>query len=131
MINLGEDELICDLAETYNLFIPSFTSEKLIDIQGRELLPSFVATLACGLSGNSRIKRKISKRTLDLNETLLAIIADRLGIIAWQRSKDGYKNRNRPKSILEMLVGQDKKKDELEIFESQASFDEWYKRTRT
>lgn len=131
MINLGEDELICDLAETYNLFIPSFTSEKLIDTQGRELLPSLVATLACGLSGNSRIKRKISKRTLDLNETLLAIIADRLGIIAWQRSKDGYKNRNRPKSILEMLVGQDKKKDELEIFESQESFDEWYKKTRT
>lgn len=131
MINLGEDELICDLAETYNLFIPSFTSEKLIDTQGRELLPSLVATLACGLSGDSRIKRKISKRTLDLNETLLAIIADRLGIIAWQRSKDGYKNRNRPKSILEMLVGQDKKKDELEIFESQESFDEWYKRTRT
>lgn len=131
MINLGEDELICDLAETYNLFIPSFTSEKLIDTQGRELLPSLVATLACGLSGDSRIKRKISKRTLDLNETLLAIIADRLGIIAWQRSKDGYKNRNRPKSIFEMLVGQDKKKDELEIFESQESFDEWYKRTRT
>ena len=131
MINLGEDELICDLAETYNLFIPSFISEKLIDTQGRELLPSLVATLACGLSGNSRIKRKISKRTLDLNETLLAIIADRLGIIAWQRSKDGYKNRNRPKSILEMLVGQDKKKDELEIFESQESFDEWYKKTRT
>lgn len=131
MINLGEDELICDLAETYNLFIPSFTSEKLIDTQGRELLPSLVATLACGLSGNSRIKRKISKRTLDLNETMLAIIADRLGIIAWQRSKDGYKNRNRPKSILEMLVGQDKKKDELEIFESQESFDEWYKKTRT
>jgi len=131
MINLGEDELICDLAETYNLFIPSFTSEKLIDTQGRELLPSLVATLACGLSGDSRIKRKISKRTLDLNETLLAIIADRLGIIAWQRSKDGYKNRNRPKSILEMLVGQDKKKDELEIFESQESFDEWYKKTRT
>ena len=131
MINLGEDELICDLAETYNLFIPSFTSEKLIDTQGRELLPSLVATLACGLSGDSRIKRKISKRTLDLNETLLAIIADRLGIIAWQRSKDGYKNRNRPKSILEMLIGQDKKKDELEIFESQESFDEWYKKTRT
>ena len=131
MINLGEDELICDLAETYNLFIPSFTSEKLIDTQGRELLPSLVATLACGLSGDSRIKRKISKRTLDLNETLLAIIADRLGIIAWQRSKDGYKNRNRPKSILEMLVGQDKKKDELEIFESQESFNEWYKKTRT
>lgn len=131
MINLGEDELICDLAETYNLFVPSFTSEKLIDTQGRELLPSLVATLACGLSGNSRIKRKISKRTLDLNETLLAIIADRLGIIAWQRSKDGYKNRNRPKSILEMLIGQDKKKDELEIFESQESFDEWYKKTRT
>ena len=131
MINLGEDELICDLAETYNLFIPSFTSEKFIDTQGRELLPSLVATLACGLSGDSRIKRKISKRTLDLNETLVAIIADRRGIIAWQRSKDGYKNRNRPKSIFEMLVGQDKKKDELEIFESQESFDEWYKRTRT
>lgn len=130
MISLGEDELICDFAETYQLFIPSF-SEKLIDIQGRELLPSMVATLACGLPENSRIKRKISKRTIDLEQTLLAIIADRLGIIAWQRSKDGQKNRNRPKSILEVLLGQDKKKDELEVFTDQESFEEWYKRTRT
>ena len=130
MISLGEDELICDFAETYQLFIPSF-SEKLIDIQGRELLPSMVATLACGLSENSRIKRKISKRTIDLEQTLLAIIADRLGIIAWQRSRDGQKNRNRPKSILEVLLGQDKKKDELEVFTDQESFEEWYKRTRT
>lgn len=130
MISLGEDELICDFAETYQLFIPSF-SEKLIDIQGRELLPSLVATLACGLSENSRIKRKISKRTIDLEQTLLAVIADRIGLLVWQKTKDGQKNRNRPKSILEVLLGQDKKKDELEVFTDQESFEEWYKRTRT
>ena len=130
MISLGEDELICDFAETYQLFIPSF-SEKLIDIQGRELLPSMVATLACGLSENSRIKRKISKRTIDLEQTLLAVIADRIGLLVWQKTKDGQKNRNRPKSILEVLLGQDKKKDELEVFTDQESFEKWYKRTRT
>ena len=130
MISLGEDELICDFAETYQLFIPSF-SEKLIDIQGRELLPSMAATLACGLSENSRIKRKISKRTIDLEQTLLAVIADRIGLLVWQKTKDGQKNRNRPKSILEVLLGQDKKKDELEVFTDQESFEEWYKRRRT
>lgn len=131
MIALGEDELICDLAETYNLFVPSLSSEKLIDIHGRELLPSWVATLSCGLSENSRIRKKISKREVDLSEILLATIADRLGILIWQRTKDGQKNRNRPKSILTLLMGQDKKKDDLEVFENQESFEEWYKRTRS
>ena len=63
--------------------------------------------------------------------TLLSIIADRLGILVWQPTKDGHKNRNRPKSILQILTGEDKKKDELEVFDNPESFDEWYKRTRT
>ncbi|MEU6204595.1 DUF5361 domain-containing protein [Micromonospora musae] len=32
-------------------------------------------------------------------EHLLAIVADRLGIVVWQRTRDGQKNRNRPKPI--------------------------------
>jgi len=130
MIVEGEGKLISDLAEEYHLHISEF-GVPLQDIYGRELPPYWVATLACNLRDNSRIKKQISERKLGLEETLLSIIADRLGILVWQPTKDGHKNRNRPKSILQILTGEDKKKDELEVFDNPESFDEWYKRTRT
>ncbi len=141
MINLGEDELICDLAETYNLYFDSFivnpgewpdTNEPipLKDIFGREFKPLMVATLSCGLSETSRIKMKVTNRKASLDQILLAASVDRLSVLIWQKTKDGQKNRNHPKSIVETLLG-DKKKDELEVFEDEAAFEEWYRKTRT
>ena len=129
MISLGEDELISDLAEEYNLHIAEF-GDPLKDIYGRELPPSWVAALSCNLKEDSRIKLKISNRKIGLDQILLASIVDRLGILAWQKTKDGQKNRNKPKSILTTLLGENKK-DDLETFDSEESFEEWYKKTRT
>ena len=91
MINLDEDALICDLAETYHI------------LDYKELSPKLVATLSCGLSDDSRIKRKIADRRLTLGETMTAAILDKLSQILWTKTKDAQQNRNRPKSILEAL----------------------------
>jgi hypothetical protein len=95
-----------------------------------EIPPSFVAALALGLHENSRVKRKLSKQELSLDEMLLAFIADRLNILIWQNTRDGHKGRNQPKSLLQELT-EDKQKDELYVFDTPEDFDEWYEKTRT
>lgn len=91
MINLDEDSLICDLAETYHI------------LNYKELSPTLVATLSCGLSDDSRIKRKIANKRLTLEETLMAVMVDKLSQLLWTKTKDAQKGRNRPKSVLEAL----------------------------
>ena len=91
MINLDEDALICDLAETYHV----------LNYKGLPL--SLAATLSCGLSEDSRIKRKIAKRRLTLNDALLAATVDKLNQILWTKTEDARRGRNKPQSILDML----------------------------
>lgn len=91
MINLDEDALICDLAETYHV----------LNYKGLSL--RLVATLSCGLSEDSRIKRKIAKRRLTLNETLMAAAVDKLTQILWTKTEDARRGRNKPQSILDIL----------------------------
>lgn len=111
----GEDEVVCDLAETYHI----------LDYKG--LPPSLVATLVVGLDENSRIKRKISGAKLTLEQTLLAVIADGINTRIWQQTKDGQKNKNRPESIYKKLMGLDKtKKKELNSFETIEEYEKWY-----
>ena len=92
MIRIGKDELICDLAETYQIY------------DYRSIRPSLLATLAVGLRDNSRSKMKIVGERVDIDTQLLAAIVDRLSILIWQKTDDGRKGRNRPKSILEGLI---------------------------
>lgn len=114
----------CDLAETYHLFLPNFFELP----EGYP--PSFVAALTLGLHEDSRVKKKLSKQKLSLDEMLLAVIADRLNVLVWQNTKDGHKGRNQPKSILKELT-EDKQKEELYVFDTPEDFDEWYEKSRT
>ena len=93
MLRTDEDALICDFAETYHV------------LDWRELPTGLAATLAVGLPDGSRIKRLIGSQKLTLEQQLFAVIADRLGILAWQNTIDGQKGRNAPKSILDELQG--------------------------
>lgn len=107
--------MICDLAETYHI------------LDYKELPLSLVATLVVGLSDDARIKRKISKSKLTIDQSLLALIYDGINILIWQKSKDGAKGRNKPESIFKKLMGLDKpQKDELMSFKSSDEFDKWY-----
>lgn len=69
MIDYDEESLICDLAETYQIY------------DYRSLPLRLVATLSAGLGDNSRIMKKRRGFNASLDTILLAIIADRLNIV--------------------------------------------------
>jgi len=98
MINLDEDALICDLAETYQIY------------DYRSLPVKLVATLSAGLRDDSRIKLRAAGSTVTLEEMLLAMIADRVEMFKYGFSEDAKHRRNMPKSILEAITGEPNKK---------------------
>lgn len=121
MLNVGEEELKCDMAETYHLFIP--------DWYDPPFPLSYLADLAAGLNDGSRIRRKLAGVKLTVEQTLMAVMIDKLSILIWQRTKDGQKGRHMPESVYRRLSGLDeKKKDELESFSSVEDFERWYER---
>lgn len=79
MIQLDEDALICDLAETYQIY------------DYRSLPVKLVATLSAGLRDDSRIKLKAAGTSVGLDTTILAAIADNLTMLrrALARKKTG------------------------------------------
>lgn len=116
MINECEDEMICDLAETYHLF----------DYRG--LSPSKVAILLLGLRDNSRTKMKMSGAKITIEQMLLAIIADGIQFLGWTKTKDAKHGKYKQKSILKTLQGEyDKPKDDLISFKTVEEYEEYMK----
>lgn len=98
MINLDEDALVCDLAETYHIY------------DYRSLPLKLVATLSAGLRDNSRIKLLAAEVPASQDTILLAIIADRVEALRYGLSDDSAKGRNKPVSIVESIYGEMAKK---------------------
>lgn len=118
MIKIDEDALICDLAETYQIY------------DYRQLPPLKVAVFACGLKDESRIKLKIYGNSVPLETLILARIADSLSILVWFQSEDGQKGRSRPAALLDLFMGNNngKSNKDVIIFESGEDFVERRKR---
>lgn len=110
MISEDEEALICDLAETYQIY------------DYRQLPPTKVAVFCLGLRENSRIKMKLSGQTVPLEIMLLAGIADRLSTLVWFQTKDGQKGRNRPQ-MLTSLFTNTKQESEVLAFRSGEEFE--------
>ena len=108
MIKTDENALICDLAETYQIY------------NYRQLPPSQVAIFAVGLRDNSRIKVKLSGAKVPPDILLLAGIIDRLNLLLWAKTKDAEKGLNRPKPILNDLYH---KESEVSAFASGKEFE--------
>ncbi|MCC8104109.1 MAG: DUF5361 domain-containing protein [Clostridiales bacterium] len=107
--------MVCDFAETY----------KILNI--RELPASLLATLAAGLPEDSRIKSRMSRKDNEpavKNDTLLlARIADLLALIVWSRTEDGQKGKNKPKSIVSIMLGKNDESDnDMELFDEPDEF---------
>lgn len=118
MINLDEDALVCDLAETYQIY------------DYKQLPLNQVAVFAYGLRDDSRIKQIMSDQIVPLETTLLASIVDRLSLSLWLQTKDGQKGVNRPMSIATMLTKNKKEEsDERDylVFESGEDFENYRK----
>lgn len=84
--------MICDFAEYYQIY----------DIW--QVKPSIAAVLAIGLRDDSRTKMRLAGAKIDKKTMLLAAIADRLSILVWQKTRDGQRNQNKPKSIVDELT---------------------------
>jgi hypothetical protein len=91
MIKFDEEALICDLAETYNIY------------DYKQLSPQKIAVFSIGLRENSRIKMKLAGQSVPLETLLLAGIQDRLSISLWFKTKDGQKGKNKPKMVVDIL----------------------------
>lgn len=94
MLAADTDALICDLAETYGI------------LEYRALPARLLATLAVGLREDSRIKMRLSGASVPADTLLAAAMVDRLGLLVWAKTQDAQKGRNRPRSILSMLCGE-------------------------
>ena len=98
MINLSEDALICDLAETYHIY------------DYRSLPLKLAATLSAGLRDNSRSKLLMAGYPVSQDTLLLAVIADRIAAFHYGFSKDAKGNKEPPKSIVDAILGDSPKK---------------------
>ena len=99
MLNLDEDALICDFAETYHIY------------DYRSLPLKMAATLSAGLRDDSRIKQKLSGAPAGIDTILLATIADRVEAFRYGFSEDASKGVNRPLSLVGALYGEDQNKN--------------------
>lgn len=109
----GEDDLLCDFAETYHI----------LDWRGLPL--PLAATLASGLPEDSRCRRRLSGRRLSRTEELLATIADYTALLLWRHCKPGT---DKPVSILDQLTGAREEKPRATVFRSGADFTRAYER---
>lgn len=102
MIEIDEDALICDLLETYNIH------------DYKQLPLTKVAVFSCGLKESSRIMMRINSQKVPLETLVLAGLSDKLSLLLWSKTKDGEKDRNKPKLLVDSLQGvKQQEKDEI------------------
>lgn len=118
MINTDEEALICDFAETYHIY------------NYRSLPLHMAGIYACGLRQDARIIMAMSKTKLTADQTMLAMISDNTRMLAWLNSADGMRGVNRPKSLVEILLGNVKQNvtSGIEAFETGQDFDDEWRR---
>lgn len=87
MVKTNENALICDLAETYQIY------------DYKQLPVTLVAILACGLKNDSRVKLQMSQSKYTVEQSLLVGILDRLTLLVYAKTKDAQKGKNYPKLL--------------------------------
>ncbi|EMF0099689.1 DUF5361 domain-containing protein [Enterococcus hirae] len=114
MINLDEEALICDLAETYQIY------------DYKQLPLSKVAVFSCGLRENSRIKMKLAQQVVPFETLILASILDKLSVLLWTKTKDAEKGKNMPQMIMDELIPHVQKIKQMDtsIFDSSEDFEQ-------
>lgn len=111
MIHFDEDALICDLAETYQIY------------DYRQLPPTAVAVFSCGLREDARINLKMSDQLVSLETLLLAGIADKLSLLVWYKTEDGQKGKNKPTMVMDTLKPKQEKESNTSVFDSGEDFE--------
>lgn len=108
MVKTNENALICDLAETYQIY------------DYKQLPVTLVAVLACGLKNDSRVKLQMSQSKYTVEQSLLVGILDRLTLLVYAKTKDAQKGKNYPKLLGSSLT----EEKEIVGFTSSKDFEE-------
>lgn len=95
MIAEDRNALICDLAETYQIYDYERVPAKTLGI------------LAAGLRENSRIRQKLEGIKAAPDTIIMAKIYDLVNIMLWSKTKDAEKGRNYPKSFAKVFIDSD------------------------
>ncbi|MHC5375760.1 DUF5361 domain-containing protein [Enterococcus sp. LJL120] len=111
MMRLDKDALLCDLAETYQIY------------DYRQLPLNTVAVFSCGLRDSSRIKMKLNDQKVSLDTLILASIRDTTALLLWSKTKDAQKNINKPTPIVPNLLREKQRNDKVISFRSGEDFD--------
>ena len=90
-----ENDMICDLAETYQIF------------DYRRVPGRLLGTLVAGLGPNSRVYQKLAEQEVPTDTFLLTAIVDELRMIVYLL--DGNKNKKAPDPIAGRLIKQQEK----------------------
>ena len=89
MLHEDRTALLCDFAETYNIY------------DTRRFPARYIAMLACGLKADSRIKTKLAGvKVSPPNSLLYALIVDELRVIRYWLSGD---KKNAPEFVTEIM----------------------------
>lgn len=101
--------MICDLAETYQIY------------NYKQLPPSYIAILAKGLNNDSRIKRSFTGLEVTDDYLLQSLIFDRLNLLLWMFGSS--KGSDEPISYYEQLVNGKRSTEQTTGFESSEEFE--------
>ena len=112
MIKTDEDALVCDLAETYQIY------------DYRRLPVTRVAVFSYGLRDDSRIKMKMNEQVASYEQQVLADIRDRVALLLWSKTKDAQKGKNQPALLSQKLTSSTKNVKDFSSFESGKDFEE-------
>lgn len=108
MVKTNENALICDLAETYQIY------------DYKQLPVTLAAVLACGLKNDSRVKLQMSQSKYTVEQSFLVGILDRLTLLVYAKTKDAQKGKNYPKLLGSSLT----EEKEIVGFTSSKDFEE-------
>lgn len=65
---------------------------------------------------------KLNNQNVPIETMLLASVVDRLSFILWSKTKDGEKNRNKPKYLVDVLNRSPKEREE-QVFATGEDFE--------
>lgn len=101
-------EIVCDFAETYHIY------------NYRDFKPSYIYVLVEGLKSDSRFKMALKNQKVDDLTLLNAKAVDLLSLLVWSKTPDAQAGRNRPKSLVDILLNDSEA--EKEGFDSEEEF---------
>lgn len=73
---------------------------------------------------------KVSGAKVDTQTWMLAAAADCLSVLVWQNTENGAKGKNKPTLFTDIILGMDKHKKDIAVFDTPDEFDKALQRIK-